>query len=96
MFVTAQLLKSNVDFAACDNPHANRSTTQILVVRAEREGRLISERAKAGLEAARARGVKFGGEQALSAEHGRKGREAAWVANRLKRHEKPTATSYRG
>ena len=84
VFVTAQLLKSNVEFVACDNPHANRLTIQILAVMAEHEGRLISERTKAGLEAARARGVKFGGGHALTAEHRRKGREAAWVANRKK------------
>ena len=84
VFVTAQLLKSNVEFVACDNPHANRLTIQILAVMAEHEGRLISERTKAGLEAARARGVKFGGGHALTAEHRRKGREAAWVANRQK------------
>jgi len=84
VFVTAQLLKSNVEFVACDNPHANRLTIQILAVMAEYEGRLISERTKAGLEAARARGVKFGGGHALTAEHRRKGREAAWVANRKK------------
>ena len=87
VFVTAQLLKSNVEFVACDNPHANRLTIQILAVMAEHEGRLISERTKAGLEAARARGVKFGGGHALSAEHRRKGREAAWVANRQKARE---------
>ena len=84
VFVTAQLLKSNVEFVACDNPHANRLTIQILAVMAEHEGRLISERTKAGLEAARARGVKFGGGQALTAEHRRQGREAAWIANRQK------------
>ena len=84
VFVTAQLLKSNVEFVACDNPHANRLTIQILAVMAEHEGRLISERTKAGLEAARARGVKFGGGHALTAEHRRKGREAAWIANRQK------------
>ena len=84
VFVTAQLLKSGVEFVACDNPHANRLTIQILAVMAEHEGRLISERTKAGLEAARARGVEFGGGHALTAEHRRKGREAAWVANRQK------------
>ena len=84
VFVTAQLLKSGVEFVACDNPHANRLTIQILAVMAEHEGRLISERTKAGLEAARARGVKFGGGRALTAEHRRKGRESAWIANRIK------------
>lgn len=60
VLVTSQLLESGVEFVACDNPHANRLTIQILAAMAEHEGRLISERTKAGLAAARARGVIFG------------------------------------
>ncbi len=60
VLVTSQLLESGVEFVACDNPHANRLTIQILAAMAEHEGRLISERTKAGLAAARARGVVFG------------------------------------
>ena len=44
VLVTSQLLKSGVEFVACDNPHANRLTTHILAAMAEQEGRLISER----------------------------------------------------
>ena len=57
---TADLLDSGVDFIACDNPHANRMTIQLLAVFAEQELRMISQRTKAGLEAAKSRGVKLG------------------------------------
>ena len=35
VFVTSQLLESGVEFVACDNPHANRMTIQIIAVMAE-------------------------------------------------------------
>ena len=52
-FVTAQLLESGVECVACDNPHANRLTGQIVAAMAEHEGQLIAERTMAGLAAAR-------------------------------------------
>ena len=58
---TSDLLDSGVDFVACDNPSANRMTIQLLAVFAEQELRSTSERTKAGLAAAKARGVKLGG-----------------------------------
>jgi DNA invertase Pin-like site-specific DNA recombinase len=60
LYVTAQLLESGVDFVACDNPHANRLTIQILAAMAEHEGRLISERCKASAAVLKARGTVFG------------------------------------
>ena len=56
----ANLMESDVDFIACDNATANRLTIHILAAVAEDEARRISERTKAALQAAKARGTKLG------------------------------------
>jgi DNA invertase Pin-like site-specific DNA recombinase len=63
------LEKAGVDFVAADMPNANRLTVGILALVAEQERRLISERVKAAMAAAKDRGVKLGGKRpgALSA-----------------------------
>jgi len=54
------LMESKVTFVACDNPHANRLTLQILAAVAEAEALAISQRTKAALAAYKARGGKLG------------------------------------
>ena len=82
VLVTAELMASGVDFIACDNPHANRLTIQILAAMAEHESRLISERVKASVAIRRARGDVFRCTHQLTPEARRKGQIAAAIANR--------------
>jgi len=59
-YFMAKLMHDRIDFVACDNPHANKLTIQILSAVAENEAELISERTKAALKAAKKRGMKLG------------------------------------
>lgn len=56
----ANLMESNVQFIACDNPQANELTIHILAAVAQEERRAISQRTKAALAAAKARGITLG------------------------------------
>ena len=56
----ANLLESSVKFVAVDMPNADRFMLHVYAAMAEEEGRRISERTKAALASARARGVELG------------------------------------
>ncbi|MGN8095766.1 recombinase family protein [Methylobacterium sp. 22177] len=60
----ATLMESGVEFVAADFPQAKRLTVHILAAVAEHEAKAISERTKAALAAAAARGVTLGGDGA--------------------------------
>lgn len=59
VYFLSTLMESNVDFVACDNPHATKVMLQLLTVIAEDEVRSVSQRTKAALQAAKVRGPYF-------------------------------------
>ena len=56
----ANLLESGVEIAAADMPAANRFLLHVMAAVAEHEAKAISDRTKAALAAAKARGVRLG------------------------------------
>jgi DNA invertase Pin-like site-specific DNA recombinase len=72
----ATLMDSGVEFVAVDNPHANKLTIHILAAVAQHEREAISERTKAALAAAKARGKRLGNPRLASV------RKVAVAANR--------------
>lgn len=53
-------MDSGVEFLAVDNPHANKLTVHILAAVAQHEREMISDRTRAALQAAKARGKRLG------------------------------------
>ena len=60
------LQKAGVKFVAADMPEANEMVVGIMALVAQAERRMISERTKAALQAAKARGVKLGNPKGTS------------------------------
>ena len=74
-FITG-LQESGVKFVAVDMPEANELTVQIMAVMAQHEAKMISERTKAALGAAKVRGVKLGSPDNLTDQAQRAGQVA--------------------
>lgn len=86
----AHLMNSDVNFAACDLPEASRLTLNIFAAVAEHEARMISERTKAALAMAKARGAILGNPKTrngLPSHVWRKGLLAARVERRHRRDQ---------
>lgn len=73
MAFLSSLMESGCDFVALDCPDASRFTLHILAAVAEQEAMLISQRTKSALAVLKARGVKLGNPNGISASLGRKG-----------------------
>lgn len=69
--------KAGVEFVACDLPSANRLTLTVMAAVAEHELRMISQRTKDALQAAKARGTKLGNPNGAAHLRGRGNSEAA-------------------
>jgi DNA invertase Pin-like site-specific DNA recombinase len=83
----ANLLESGVEVTAADMPEANRFMLHVMAAVAEQEGRAISERTKAALAAAKARGAKLGWSNPERASEQRQAAKKGAAVNRAKADE---------
>ena len=85
----SNLMESGVEFEAVDFPQANRLTIHIMAAIAEHEAKMISDRTKAALQAAKRRGVKLGGDRGarLTAKARAAGKAAVQQRARSRAHD---------
>jgi DNA invertase Pin-like site-specific DNA recombinase len=76
----SNLCESDIEFVAVDLPEANRLTIHLLAAISEYETKQMSDRIKAALAVAKARGVKLGGNKGLTPERIRAAQKAAAIA----------------
>ncbi|MGJ0621548.1 MAG: recombinase family protein [Methylocystis sp.] len=80
-----ELQEAGVKFVAVDMPHADNFTVGVLALVAQKEAEMISQRTKAALSAARARGVKLGGDRGnLTSKDRSRGTAASMEARNVK------------
>jgi DNA invertase Pin-like site-specific DNA recombinase len=92
------LRDSGVSFVACDLPEANTLTIGVIAAMAQHEREVISQRTKSALGALKARGVKLGNPQNLTADAIKKGaatRTANALANPANRIATELAMAYK-
>ena len=70
------LQDAKVPFVACDNVHASDLSIGLLAIIAQHEAKMISERTRVALQAAKVRGVKLGS-----------AREGHWISKEAQRQE---------
>jgi DNA invertase Pin-like site-specific DNA recombinase len=93
----SSLMESSVEFVAADAPYANRLMIHILAAFAEHERTVISERTRAALSAAKARGVVLGKNGRMLAQTNRCEAEmfAASLSHQIENARKTGATTLR-
>lgn len=82
------LQEAGVKFVCCDMPQANTLTIGIMALVAQQEREAISERTKAALQSAKARGVKLGGDRGNFAAVATAGRVEGRKAQELAANER--------
>lgn len=97
----ANLMEAGVEFRACDLPEASRFILHVMAAVAEQEARSISDRTRAALQAAKARGVVLGAgnpaSRNLSGEARRRGAQrTAHTAATAYREVSPCVRELRG